>query len=775
MMRANLLLSVAALLGLPQGAMTLARVDATPGVADDWVVPPVVMSGAPLPMPIGRSVTWTVDGKPLPGGVLVNTGLTPVTVRLTGVSDRTRKTFTIRVLGRDARILIGYARTPTDSHDANQPVIARSLHLAMGRTVAEAVPLNGNYGVLFASGVYTGTDRVTLRGLADPALFYFADGTLGVIATRVAMSGTPDAAVDALVFKADPKRPTEWSELGSLDLRAPDGVVRPTAIWDSAARHYVVAWHNRGGLRRWAVVRDLGRTELVTAPFVPTDRGRRSQIATMHNVGPVRDGPVAAIDTVEPPNSVGRWTGGESATRLPVDAPLATALENRFGRLRNVGASVARQVVTPGHIGRLLATRARLTYSDGSTATRAVDWRAEDIARVARARSGRFTVRGTVRQPAYPAILAYNRADPAIYRYRHGGRVRYLFVATDDTGNDNVGSVHLPIRVADSIAALADDQGGRAREVDLLNRRTRRDRTVEGRVIAGCYWAPEIHEIGGRLSILFAPCFHPIDDQSSEGGQWSTVEAHIMQLRDGGDPADPNDWSKPAAVRKSDGTRLGRPDFPANISLDMSYFVSRGQAYYIWSQRYLTGTGPLGDPLTWIAKVDPAAPTRLTSAPRPVIAPSLSFEENLAEGGFAISHDGHITLVYSGSGVSPTYLVGGVRAREGDDLTDIDVWRKWSAPLQKSVAMPSGRIDYRTFEQGPGHGAFMTDEDGNPLYVYHSWGDGVGGDGRDARVRRMHWAADGRPVLDMTRDEEVAPKNRTVTVQVEVRGPAPKR
>lgn len=120
-------------------------------------------------------------------------------------------------------------------------------------------------------------------------------------------------------------------------------------------------------------------------------------------------------------------------------------------------------------------------------------------------RPGRYLVHGTIRQRRYPAIFAYNRADPDIYRWEHKGKVRYLFVATDDTDNDNVGSVHLPLRIADSVADLADDQGGRAREVDLLNRRTRHDRTAEGRVIAGCYWAPEIHEIGGKLSILFAP------------------------------------------------------------------------------------------------------------------------------------------------------------------------------------------------------------------------------------------------------------------------------
>ncbi len=85
--------------------------------------------------------------------------------------------------------------------------------------------------------------------------------------------------------------------------------------------------------------------------------------------------------------------------------------------------------------------------------------------------------------------------------------------------------------------------------------------------------------------------------------------------------------------------------------------------------------------------------------------------------------------------------------------------------------MPKGEEDYRRYEQGPGHGSFTTDEDGNDLYVYHSWGNGVGKDGRDTRLRRVHWAADGRPLLEMSDDDEVAPANRRVTMEVTVTAP----
>lgn len=721
-------------------------------LTDRWVVPPVLASGTRLPVPDGHGVRWRADGGVVNDGILTNPDGKERLVHLEGtltLPDGTTQTkrFAVTVLGTDARRLRAYSRTPTTAEAVNQPTVARSVHLALTDANGRSGPLNDDYGVLFAKGDSIGLDRVALRGVADPSLFHFADGALGVIATRVDMAGKPDPDPTAtLIFRSDPRRPADFTELGTLGLGPANGVAKPRAVWDSAAGRYLVSWTDRTGQSRWTTVTDLARSEGHDTP----DGSRRSTIASAGNVGAVRTGTIATTD-------------GDT---LAIASTTATALANRFGRIVNVTAQVAPQTVTRRQLATLKAVRATLGYSDGSTATRAVDWDAADLAKLDR--PGRYLVHGTIRQRRYPAILAYNRADPDIYRWERDGRVRYLFTATDDTNNDNVGSTHLPLRIADRIEDLADDKGGRAREIDVLNRRTRRDRTSEGRVIAGCYWAPEIHEIGGRLSILFAPCFNPKDDQSSEGGLWSRVQSHIIQLRKGGDPANPADWSPPSAILKADGTPLGRVGMP-NISLDMTYFTIGGQGYYAWSQRYIPTSGPLGDPLTWIAKVDPAHPTRLIGDPAPIIVPETSVEENLAEGGFALTHDGRVTLVYSSSGVSPTYVVNGISAPLDADLTRKDAWRKWSAPLQKSVPMPVGTIDYRRYEQGPGHGAFTTDEDGDPLYVYHSWGNGVGGDGRDARLRRIHWAADGRPVLDMTQDEEVAPTNRRVTMAVTVR------
>jgi len=737
------------------------------------VVPPVVASGARLPAVPGIELEWTGSAA-VADGHLVNDGAATVTTDVVATASigggPFRKSFRVSILSaQDAQQLVAYTRNPTSERDANQDTIARSIHLAVGADADSVTPLHDNYGIVFARGDYIGVDNVDQRGVANPAPFYFADGRLGFIATRVFMSGTPDpvAASSAQVFRAEDANGSQFDELGSIDLGTADGVHNPHAVWDSAAQRYVVSWTGDDGASRYTTVDDLARREWVSAPFVPDNGGGISRVAAADNRGAVFVGAPVTVAASPLDTFASRVADAVPAGAVPLSGALADALTARYNRVVNTGVEVPSPTVDAGQTATLSDARASLTYSDGSTASLPVDWNADDLARAASAQRGTVDVHGTVRQRDYPTMFAANRADPDIYRYVHNGKTTYLFTATDDTNNNNIASAHLPIRVADSIEALSDAGGGAQREVDLLNRYTRGDRTADGRVIAGCYWAPEIHEIGGKLSILFAPCFNLSDSQSHEYGDWTTVQAHIMQLKDGGDPADPADWSAPAPILTPDGAPLGRPGHARNISLDMTYFEAGGASYYAWSQRYIDNNA-LGDPLTWIARVDPAHPDRILGTATPLIAPALSWELRLAEGGFALDHDGKIYMIYSSDGVSPRYVVGGIWADADADLTDIDSWHKYNTPLLNSVAMPSGVTDYLTYPQGPGHGAVTTDEDGNPLFVYHTWGNGVAGDGRDARIGRIHWAAGDRPVLDMSAEEQVAPALRAVTMRVTV-------
>ena len=105
-----------------------------------------------------------------------------------------------------------------------------------------------------------------------------------------------------------------------------------------------------------------------------------------------------------------------------------------------------------------------------------------------------------------------------------------------------------------------------------------------------------------------------------------------------------------------------------------------------------------------------------------------------------------------------------IRAAERiEDLSDDAAWIRLNYPIQKSGPF-NGQ-----WQLGTGHGMWSHDEDDNPLYVFHARADHRGLSGRDTFVCRVHFAADGMPVFDMTADEEVAPSLRAVKVAVIVR------
>gem|GEM_PF-2751383 len=294
-----------------------------------------------------------------------------------------------------------------------------------------------------------------------------------------------------------------------------------------------------------------------------------------------------------------------SGNVVEVSDEIAAALRVRFGRI--VNTTVAPPQLPP---------RVELAYSDGSTAIRAVEWDEVDTST-----AGSRRVRGLIRQPLYPTPFADERADPSIVPFTFDGRRIFIMIATEDymmnCTDPSVGP-HMPIRVAERIEDLSDDAiaAGRCREIDLL---VAGDTDAAGNVMTGCFWAPEIHVIDGNLSILFMPCY----DADGKPDMW-TGRASIIQLRkdeDGNDldPREPGNWTHAVPVLRADGSILN--DLEAT-SLDMTHFEDSGTHYYSWQM--------LGS--VFIATMDPADPTRLTSDPVRIIAPEYSWDNVIAEG-----------------------------------------------------------------------------------------------------------------------------------------------
>lgn len=696
--------------------------------------------------------------------------------------------------------LLCYTRKPTGREEANNADVALSMHLALRSGVSgEWKPLNENYGIFFAAGVpiaaatsesrracsaaahfgidpfdasRPGSDAVefdavmpgvdiTLKSLRDPYLFRLAEGGFGVVATRTNRGGEPDGSERSAFLLAVSRDLTAYTQLGLVRIATDGGVNRPAVVFDENAARYVISWHDDTGVSHGATTEDI--------------------------VGAARSGEALMVD-----DGVAMTCDG----RIPNDCGISDAvpgniitvgeaevkrLSARFGRVYNVGSNVAAQTVKANGDGgdgaraavrALGRTRAELTYSDGSTATRAVDWNAGQLKRLAaKAAAGelgageRYLVNGTVRQTVYPIPFAVERADPSVFAWNLNGKPLFMFIATEDADGNCVdprgGAAHMPLRVAESIEALSDKEGGREREIDLLQCG---DLNSEGRMMTGCFWAPELHSIGGKLSILFMPCFdgavtNPDGTPNNRAGKpdmW-TGSCHIMQLRqdsDGNDldPREPENWTVPEPITGPEGEPLNPIQ---RISLDMTVIVDSGRWYYAWQQ-----VGSI-----WIAGFDPMRPTRLTSKPTQIVVPEFAWDNMIAEGPNAFVHDGKIFLIYSGSLVGIDYTTGLVTALAGRnaDLTDPAAWSKLDYPLQKS-GIYNGQ-----WQLGTGHGMWSHDEDGNLIYVFHNaeYDNGRYG-GRDAQVRRVHWSAEGMPILDMQSMEELNPDYADVTMEINV-------
>ncbi len=356
----------------------------------------------------------------------------------------------------------------------------------------------------------------------------------------------------------------------------------------------------------------------------------------------------------------------------------------------------------------LRKVRAAVHYSDGTSLQRSVDW---DLSGVDFAKAGSYPLRGTVHQEHFPFPIAYNRADPCVARWNG----KYYFIATNDADDNHT----LYIREADTLAGLAD-----AEEILLLD-----SHTYEG--IGGLLWAPEFHEIEGRLYIFHA----------ATPGEFYCEESYVMELREGGSPACRGDWSAPKRVKKKDGSDLC--EMGKTITLDMTCFLWEGDYYVVWSQRQFLPKD-LGAWL-YIAKLNPKEPWKLLTDPVVLTKPEYGWENNhvfVDEGPYALIRGDRLYLTYSGALVDYTYVVSYLVAEKGQNLLDAASWRKNGYPILSLRSVPG--------EYGTGHNAYVEDEDGIIWNTYHArpGADGV----RSSGFRRVHFDTDGCPMLDVTEE-----------------------
>lgn len=266
------------------------------------------------------------------------------------------------------------------------------------------------------------------------------------------------------------------------------------------------------------------------------------------------------------------------------------------------------------------------------------------------------------------------RADPYVYRHTDG---YYYFTASIPEYD------RITLRRAKTLAELPE-----AEEVTIWTKH-------EKGIMSEHIWAPELHYLDGKWYVYFAG--GDVDDV------WE-IRPYVLECT-GNDPL------TDAWVERGKMQCAGEDEFSFRaFSLDATIFENRGKRYYVWAEK--VGVGKQISNL-YIAEME--SPCRLKTVQVLLTSPDYDWERIgfwVNEGPFVIKNNGKIYLTYSASETGPDYCMGMLSVDEDADLLNPRAWTKERYPVCKTDA---SRGIY-----GPGHNCFTTDEDGNPIMVYHA-------------------------------------------------------
>lgn len=634
--------------------------------------------------------------------------------------------------------LLNYTREPVNSL-LYDPRLAYSMHLAVSEDGKQYRALNHNSGVLFVKATENEDGSLNPKSLKNPWLFSLPDGRFGVAAVRIEGDGGQDEESRGCAVFFLSGDLMEYEELGLLKLGT-EYVERIVCFYEKDSERFRVMWQECTGDWFGAYIQGItsgGTCEEIHGGNRGTEELMLAGVPEVLDEGPETDGFDAGKDSIVSAVFGAKAAGGKDSggENFDMETQAMSCLETEMSETGIEGAvphnvlevseavagKLCRKLMPPVNTGMYFPEQveaacreelgryyAAALYSDGSRASKRVDW---DLSGVDFSEKGEYEIRGRIHQDHFPFPVAYNRADPCVCKWKD----RYYFIATNDADGNHT----LYIREAASIPELAE-----AEERLLLD-----SDTYPG--IGGLLWAPEFHEINGRLYIFHA----------ATPGEFFWEESHVMELKEGGDPACREDWSAPRRVIRKDGSDICEAG--KEITLDMTCFEWEEEYYAVWSQRQFLPKD-LGAWL-YIAKLNPQEPWRLASDPVVLSKPEYGWANNhtfVDEGPFALIRGDKLYLTFSSAAVDTSYVVGLLTAGRGKDLLDPLSWRKKNYPLLTSRSVEG--------EFGTGHNAYVTDEDGTVWNTYHARPgvDGV----RSSGIRRVHFDADGDPVLDLTED-----------------------
>jgi len=589
--------------------------------------------------------------------------------------------------------------------------LGNSLHLAYGTDGANYTALNSNTGICFANNA-GGSKSSNPNSLTGLFLMKKSDGTYVLLARNGASKQYIYVfeSTDLINFTNETQLATSATVYGDI-----------TGYYDENSAEYVIYWTDSSDVCHKSVTKDFVDVKESVVDSYVSEQAKNSDVETMPD-------------------------GAKLGHEIGVSEEEYNRVVNKLGVVTNTSMeqSVTVSAKTGDNLSSILPKTVTAGYSDGSDREMVVNWNATDISKVDLTKSGTYTVTGTIKQTQYENPFIEQRADPCICKGDDG---YYYFTASYPMlgGSDKDGYDKVVLRRAKTIEGLQD-----AEEITIWDCD---DEAGQYRYI----WAPEIHCIDGEFYVFYTA--------SVDSSVWS-IRPHVLKCTNTADIMNPSSWKSVGRVLPvaGDGTAF------TAFSLDMTIFENQGRYYIMWAQT--DGFSSL-----WIAEVDKDEPWKCISEAVKVSVPEFSWErvnENVNEGPSVIKNNGMIYVAFSAAATGPEYCVGLLSIPEDADLLVKDNWYKQPFPVLTSSDVPG--------EYGPGHNSFTVDEDGNAIFVYHargqecyddqcgSWatGDPLYDPCRDARIKRVHWAIDGAPILKMSYADELKDEFKTITATVNV-------
>lgn len=597
--------------------------------------------------------------------------------------------------------LLNYTREPINNVIYDEK-LAYSMHLAISEDGEQFTALNHNSGVLFVKATENADGSLQAKSIKNPWIFKMSD-RFGVLAIRTEGEGAEDEQSKGMAVLFTTADFLVYEEVGLLKL-GKEYVEKVFCVQQKDGYH--ILWQEKNGDCHKGILQSIEGLQLYSSENCVWEEEKQ-----LFEDG-LEWGKNLTIEGVVPHNII------------EIEPQIAKRLYKKLLPPVNTGIEFPKQIEAET-VEQLQSIYAKAHYSDGSFAYKQIDW---DLSGVNFQRKGSVAITGRVHREHYSFPIAFNRADPCIGKWNG----KYYFIATNDADGNHT----LYIREADSIPELVQ-----AEEHLLLD-----SNTYPG--IGGLLWAPEFHEVNGRLYIFHA----------ATPGEFFYEESHVMELREGGNPICKEDWSAPKRVVRKDGSNICEEG--KEITLDMTCFAWEGDYYVIWSQRQFLPKD-LGAWL-YIAKLNPQKPWELLTDPVVLSKPEYGWANNhtfVDEGPFALPVDGKLHVTFSSAAIDTSYVVGLLTIEAGKDLLNPRNWQKRNYPILTSRSVEG--------EFGTGHNAYVMDESGTIWNTYHARPgvDGV----RSSGIRRVHFDIDNDPVLDLVEEldvkEELAAVETTLIIK----------